>query len=335
MSCITTADGIGRDDGLIKGLIKGIEVALGLKFGTAALRLLPEIQALADAAKLETVLRAIRTAVSPEDLRRVWTGRSTTRLKLATRFYPEPQTFKRATRAGFQCAELLTYVGVLANWEAVASMARQFPLQYTIRFPKDGELTPWLLDGAVALYRELACQEMIIQARMYKHYARRLLAREPSLCLAVENGRVDRGGFDRWAGERRWLTLNVEHLWRYSLQDAPLETLLAALEAFLAVHAGKLRHVHLPGYRPGGNEHRPMYCGAEMVYAVLSRLARAGFTGRVVSEVRSDYQTYKNLRKDVVLFADWRRCEYPALQAGQRASYMGWHYGILPAGLRD
>ena len=335
MSCITTADGIGRDDGLIKGLIKGIEVALGLKFGTAALRLLPEIQALADAAKLETVLRAIRTAVSPEDLRRVWTGRSTTRLKLATRFYPEPQTFKRATRAGFQCAELLTYVGVLANWEAVASMARQFPLQYTIRFPKDGELTPWLLDGAVALYRELACQEMIIQARMYKHYVQRLSRGSHPCALPSKTAVWTAGGSTagpaRDVGSRS--TSSTSGDIRYKTPRSKPSWL--PWMRFLAVHAGKLRHVHLPGYRPGGNEHRPMYCGAEMVYAVLSRLARAGFTGRVVSEVRSDYQTYKNLRKDVVLFADWRRCEYPALQAGQRASYMGWHYGILPAGLRD
>ena len=50
-----------------------IEVALDLKFGETGLRLLPEIQAIADDTKLEAVLHGIRTATSPEDLRRVWT----------------------------------------------------------------------------------------------------------------------------------------------------------------------------------------------------------------------------------------------------------------------
>ena len=78
MPFITTPERIGREEGraegLRKGLINGIEVALELKFGEVGLRLLPEIRAIADEAKLEAILGAIRTAASPEDLRRVWTG---------------------------------------------------------------------------------------------------------------------------------------------------------------------------------------------------------------------------------------------------------------------
>jgi hypothetical protein len=86
MPFMTTPERIGREEGLAEGLAKGrtegrtegltkgIEVALELKFGEAGLRLMPEIRAIEDEAKLETVLRAIRTAAGPEDLRRVWTG---------------------------------------------------------------------------------------------------------------------------------------------------------------------------------------------------------------------------------------------------------------------
>ena len=90
MPFITTPERIGREEGLAQGrtegrtegriegrtegLIKGIEVALELKFGEAGLRLMPEIRAIADEAKLEAVLHAIRTAAGPEDLRSVWTG---------------------------------------------------------------------------------------------------------------------------------------------------------------------------------------------------------------------------------------------------------------------
>jgi predicted transposase YdaD len=74
---MTTPERIGREEGLAeglaKGLAKGIEVALESKFGEAGLRLMPEIRAIEDEAKLESVLRAVHTAASPEDLRRVWT----------------------------------------------------------------------------------------------------------------------------------------------------------------------------------------------------------------------------------------------------------------------
>ena len=84
MPFMTTPERIGREEGegltegltkgRTEGLIKGIEVALELKFGEAGLRLMPEIRAIEDEAKLEAVLRAVRTAAGPEDLRRVWTG---------------------------------------------------------------------------------------------------------------------------------------------------------------------------------------------------------------------------------------------------------------------
>ena len=84
MPFITTLERIGREEGqaeglaegLNKGLTRAIEVDLELKFGEAGLRLMPEIRAIADEAKLEAVLRAIHTAARAEDLRGVWIGRT-------------------------------------------------------------------------------------------------------------------------------------------------------------------------------------------------------------------------------------------------------------------
>jgi hypothetical protein len=58
--------------GLEKGLLAGIEVALEVKFGAEGLRLMPEITELQDHELLEAVLEAIRTAASPDEVRRVW-----------------------------------------------------------------------------------------------------------------------------------------------------------------------------------------------------------------------------------------------------------------------
>lgn len=70
MPFVTTPERIG----MRKGLTQGIEVALEVKFGEEGLRLMPEVRQLHDEAKLEAVLKAIRTAASPDDLRRIWTA---------------------------------------------------------------------------------------------------------------------------------------------------------------------------------------------------------------------------------------------------------------------
>jgi hypothetical protein len=68
MPFISTPERIGME----KGLLKGIEACLKLKFGTRGLELMPEIRELQDHEVLEAVLDAIETAASPDQVRRVW-----------------------------------------------------------------------------------------------------------------------------------------------------------------------------------------------------------------------------------------------------------------------
>jgi hypothetical protein len=58
--------------GLEKGLLRGIEWCLKVKFGAAGLQLLPEIRTLRDESKLEAVFQAIDQAASLDEVRRVW-----------------------------------------------------------------------------------------------------------------------------------------------------------------------------------------------------------------------------------------------------------------------
>ena len=104
----------------------------------------------------------------------------------------------------------------------------------------------------------------------------------------------------------RGLALDIEHLWKFTLRDAPLEALLNQLRTLLSCVGAKLRHVHLAGYRPGSPEHLPMYCSREMVFRVLTVLDEACFQGMVVSEVNTDYQTATELRMDMLPFDAWR-----------------------------
>jgi hypothetical protein len=62
----------GKQEGLLEGLLAGIETGLHLKFGAAGLDCLDDIRKHQDVRALQTILQAIKTAVSIEELRRLW-----------------------------------------------------------------------------------------------------------------------------------------------------------------------------------------------------------------------------------------------------------------------
>jgi hypothetical protein len=59
--------------GIVKGQLQGIEALLDVKFGAAGLELMPEIREIRDHVLLRKILKRIRTASSPAEVRRVWT----------------------------------------------------------------------------------------------------------------------------------------------------------------------------------------------------------------------------------------------------------------------
>ncbi len=58
--------------GLERGLIRGIEGLLRVRFAEAGLRLLPEIRQIDDPDKLEQILKAIESGAALEELPRIW-----------------------------------------------------------------------------------------------------------------------------------------------------------------------------------------------------------------------------------------------------------------------
>ena len=192
-------------------------------------------------------------------------------------------------------AELLYDLG-MAYWRASQpGRARQVLLE-AIRKQEDAVLPRILLARVLLQFNEL--QALDVQLKRLKELA-------PDLNLAIENHVLDRDDFERWADRNPGLTLDVEHLWKYTLHDASLATLLNHVDRFLEQHAHKLHHVHLPGYQPGGEEHHPIHDNEEMATQVMTRLAEHGFTKLVVSELDAPFQTHEYLRQDVMLFERW------------------------------
>lgn len=225
---------------------------------------------------------------------------------IATKFAPEPAAFATAQQAGFRRAELWTDDTVLSRWEEVAGLAREHPFDWAIHFPNRLEQSSQTLERAVALYRALDCTALVIHQPHLDRHGAVLKRLDSQLRLAVENHKLTPEAFQRWAEESPGLALDVEHLWKFTLRDAPLEEVLAFVRRFLDRHASRLLHVHMPGYLPGWAEHRPMYCSRDLVLGVLSLLAEVEFSGLIVSEVNLEFQNLHDLRMDVLLFERWR-----------------------------
>jgi hypothetical protein len=227
-------------------------------------------------------------------------------LKIATKLAPETLGLETAYRAGFRYAELFLDAAILAECDAALSRTRHYPFGYALHFPNCAELSAEALRGCVELYRQLGCRSLVIHQPKFDRYQQELLRLEPGLRLAVENHKLNPTQFDEWAEVNSGLTLDVEHLWKFTLRDAPLSELLDRVRTFLSRWADKLRHVHLPGYWPGLREHRPMYCARDLVLPVLSLLAEHRFDGLIVSEVNPEYQNLTELHMDMLLFEVWR-----------------------------
>lgn len=237
-----------------------------------------------------------------------------TMLRLATKFAPKLASFETAHRAGFRCAELWTDTPVMEDWEAVLKLARYYPMEYVLHFPNRLDLTTRHLESAARLYAKLNCRCMVIHQPMHDKYRESLLAMVPAMKLAVENHHLNPEKFRDWAEKNEWLALDVEHFWALTLQNCARDKMLAGLKAIIATYGRKLRHVHLPGHVPGGEQHRPMYCNRDMVHAVFTQLAEAGFEGFVVSHADAAYQTPEDLRMDGLLFELWRSRQDPAMR---------------------
>lgn len=70
MPHVTSIERLSRCD----GIRMGIESLLRVRFGTAGLQLMPEINEIFEEEQLEAILLALETAAGPDDVRRLWSS---------------------------------------------------------------------------------------------------------------------------------------------------------------------------------------------------------------------------------------------------------------------
>lgn len=225
-------------------------------------------------------------------------------LKIATKFAPTPVAFAQAWQAGFRYAEFWLSAALLQDVEQIISQAQRYPFGYVPHLPNK-QVESETIQQTARLCRKLKCSALVLHQPMMDRWGEDLQARLPDVSLAVENHVLNETEFESWAEKNPGLNLDIEHLWKFTLRDAPLARLEQTLADFLRRHGHKLQHVHLPGYLPGQEEHRPMYCSRELMYVAWGQLHDLGYAGLVVSEINGPYQNPQDLRMDMLLFERW------------------------------
>ncbi|NOX99285.1 MAG: sugar phosphate isomerase/epimerase [Verrucomicrobia bacterium] len=228
-------------------------------------------------------------------------------LKFATKLAPQPERLSNAHEVGFEYAEIFLTSKSIKKPKALAGLLGNYPLSYGLHFINRGPLSKKQLKKTIRLYRLLDCESMVIHQPMYRLYSEALLDIDPGLCLAVENHRLKLKSFWRWADSHEHLTLDVEHLWKHTLKQAPLSEMLPVLKKFLKRHGSQLKRVHLPGYQPGSLEHQPLSFNPKLARKVLKALSKIDYQGLIVSETRPSMQKPKFLRNDINLFQNWEK----------------------------
>ncbi|MCR9200315.1 MAG: hypothetical protein NXI04_16900 [Planctomycetaceae bacterium] len=237
-------------------------------------------------------------------------------LNLATKFRPEPVAFQRAFESGFRCAEFFLNREVLENVTQVACWAEAFDMRYALHFPNKPDLDDHHLENCVQLYHSLQASAMVMHPPMIRRFKERLHDIDPTLVLAIETMRVPPDEIVDWVGQQRHVTLDMEHIWCFTLPGKPLDAFFHLLDRIFTAHGNCVKHVHMPGFLPGQGEHRPMYTSREFCLGVFDVLADHQYRGLVVSEVDMAFQNPFDLQMDVLLYQGWA----DARKSGRRAS---------------
>jgi sugar phosphate isomerase/epimerase len=226
-------------------------------------------------------------------------------LRLATKFLPEPVAFEQAYDAGFRHAELFLNADVLDRAVEVIAIARNYDMRYALHFPNRPGLEDSQLRACATLFEELQASAIVIHPPMLRQYEERMKAINPDLVLAIETMRVPKDEFLTWVSQHGAVTLDMEHIWMFTLPGSPIDEFFHLVRSIFQHHANCVKHVHMPGYLPGQGEHRPMYTSREFCLGVFDILAEYQYDGLVVSEVDMPFQNRFDLKMDVLLYENW------------------------------
>lgn len=222
---------------------------------------------------------------------------------LAAKCSLDESIFSQIHRAGLEAVELYLSEPLLNDTTRLIQLCQRFPLRYAVHAPNDGSA----INELAELTKEISAEVVVFHNIYWEDEWSDIveLFKEIPARLCVENvytvhdqvKLVKRYGMSR--------CLDLEHL--------QMECNGVYEEGFLSVMR-EATHIHLTGYRYGSSLwHTPIHHSPRHSRYMLGLLRKANYSGFIVSEARTSFQTYSEFKKLRNFYENWQK-NYPIAQ---------------------
>ncbi len=217
-------------------------------------------------------------------------------ITIAAKCTQDEEILVNIEKADIPAVELYTNLNYLQKLRFVKETCRKFPFRYAVHAPNDGnepELLAELVDGVKA---EILVFHDIFWDNEWEHIAAIFRGIKAKICIENTHSVHEPLKLMRRFGMKR--CLDLEHL---QMQCAGVFE-----EEFMPV-IRNAAHIHLTGYFYGSDLwHTHLHHSPEHSVYFLNLLKEAGYTGLVVSEARTSFQTYEEFKRLKDFYNAWK-----------------------------
>lgn len=215
---------------------------------------------------------------------------------IAGKCTPEEKLLSCAHEAGLQAMELYTTVDILNDADRIAGICAKFPLRYAIHAPNTGCDPDRLVEFTEAVGAEVVVTHDIYWEDEWMKIVSLFENIKARLCVENTYSIHEPAKFMRRYGLGR--CLDLEHL---QMECAGI------FEEEFVRFIKQAEHIHLTGYSSGSDLwHSHIHHSPELGTYFLDLINKSGYSGFVVSEARSAYQTVEEFRALNDFFKQWK-----------------------------
>jgi len=226
---------------------------------------------------------------------------------IAGKCTPDERLLSYAHEAGLTAVELYTTAETLEDMENVAKICGKFPLRYAIHAPNAGCDPKRLAEFTEAIGAEIVVTHDIYWEDEWMEIVSLFKNIKARLCVENTYSIHEPAKFMRRFGLGR--CLDLEHL---QMECAGI------FEEEFVRFIKQAEHIHLTGYSSGTDLwHSHIHHSPEHGRYFLDLIHRSGYSGFIVSEARSAYQTVNEFRALNDFFNKWQRSMEENMDGGR------------------